>query len=107
MSDFLAILSRLSDWQNLVDLFLVTLIFYTLLHLLRGTQAAQLMLGILIIGLLVFVLIRTVELTAFSWLLRTSSLVVFVAIPVIFQPGDSPRSGAGGQEDAVLPAPNQ
>ena len=86
MTDFLAILSRLSDWQNLVDLFLVTLIFYALLHLLRGTQAAQLVLGVLIIGVLVFVLIRTVELTAFSWLLRTSSLVVFVAIPVIFQP---------------------
>ena len=86
MTDFLAILSRLSDWQNLVDLFLVTLIFYALLHLLRGTQATQLVLGILIIGILVFVLIRTVELTAFSWLLRSSSLVIFVAIPVIFQP---------------------
>jgi len=86
MTDFVAILSRLTDWQNIVDLFLLMLIFYALLHLLRGTQAAQLVLGILIIGILVFVLVRTVELTAFSWLLRNSSLVVFVSIPVIFQP---------------------
>ena len=86
MTDFLAILSRLTDWENLVDLLLVTLIFYALLRLLRGTQAAQLVLGILIIGVLVFVITRTVELTAFSWLLRSSSVVIFVAIPVIFQP---------------------
>ncbi len=86
MTDFVAILSRLTDWQNIVDLFLLMVIFYALLHLLRGTQAAQLVLGILIIGILVFVLVRTVELTAFSWLLRNSSLVVFVSIPVIFQP---------------------
>ena len=86
MTDFVAILSRLTDWRNIVDLFLLMLIFYALLHLLRGTQAAQLVLGILIIGILVFVLVRTVELTAFSWLLRNSSLVVFVSIPVIFQP---------------------
>ena len=82
MTDLIAILSRLTDWQNIVDLFLLMLIFYALLHLLRGTQAAQLVLGILIIGILVFVLVRTVELTAFSWLLRNSSLVVFVSIPV-------------------------
>ena len=86
MTDFLAILSRLTDWQNLVDLALVTLIFYALLRLLRGTQAVQLVLGILVIGVLVFVITRTVELTAFSWLLRSSSVVIFVAIPVIFQP---------------------
>ncbi len=86
MSDILAILSRLTDWQNLIDLLLVTLIFYALLRLLWGTQAVQLVLGILIIGFLIFMITRTVELTAFSWLLRSSSVVVFVAIPVIFQP---------------------
>lgn len=86
MSDILAILSRLTDWQNLVDLFLVTLFFYALLRLFQGTQAVQLLRGILVIGLLIIVITRTVELTAFSWLLRNSSLVVLVAIPVIFQP---------------------
>lgn len=86
MTDFFAILSRLTDWQNVVDLILVTAIFYALLRLLRGTQAVQLVVGILVIGVLIFAITRTVELTAFSWLLRSSSLVVFVAIPVIFQP---------------------
>ena len=105
MTDFLAILSRLSDWQNLVDLLLVTLIFFALLRLLRGTQAANLVLGILIIGVLVFVITRTVELTALSLLLRSSSVVIFVAIPSYFPAGDSPRSGAGRAENAFLLAP--
>jgi diadenylate cyclase len=86
MSDIIAILSRLSDWKNLLDLSLVALFFYILLRLFRGTQAVQLFRGILIIGLIIAVVTRTVELTAFSWLLRNSSLVVLVAIPVIFQP---------------------
>ncbi|RME64765.1 MAG: TIGR00159 family protein [Caldilineae bacterium] len=86
MADILALLTRLTDWQNLLDLALVTLFFYVLLRLFRGTQAVQLVRGLLVIGLIAAVITRTVELTAFSWLLRSSSLVVFVAIPVIFQP---------------------
>ena len=86
MTDFFAILGRLTDWQNLVDFLLVAFIFYALLRLLRGTQAVQLVVGFLVIGALIFVITRTVELTAFSWLLRSGSLVIFVAIPVIFQP---------------------
>jgi len=86
MSDILSILSRLTDWQNLLDVGLVTLFFFFLLRLFRGTQAVQLMRGLLVIGLVIIVITRTVELTAFSWLLSSSSVAILVAIPVIFQP---------------------
>jgi diadenylate cyclase len=86
MNDILAVLGRLYNWQSIIDLSLVALFFYILLRLFRGTQAVQLLRGILVIGLVIAVVTRTVELTAFSWLLRNSSLVVLVAIPVIFQP---------------------
>lgn len=86
MNDILAVLGRLYSWQSLVDLSLVALFFYILLRLFRGTQAVQLLRGILVIGLVIAIITRTVDLTAFSWLLRSSSLVVLVAIPVIFQP---------------------
>jgi diadenylate cyclase len=86
MNDLLPVLSRLFNWQSLVDLALVALFFYVLLRLFRGTQAVQLLRGILVIALVVAVISRTVQLTAFSWLLRNSSLAVLVAIPVIFQP---------------------
>jgi len=86
MSDILSILSRLTDWQNLLDVGLVTLFFFLLLRLFRGTQAVQLLRGLLVIGLVIVVITRTIELTAFSWLISSSSIAVLVAIPVIFQP---------------------
>jgi diadenylate cyclase len=86
MNDIFAVLGRLYNWQSIIDLSLVALFFYILLRLFRGTQAVQLLRGILVIGLVIAVVTRTVELTAFSWLLRSSSLAVLVAIPVIFQP---------------------
>lgn len=86
IDNVLAVLNRLTNWQSVIDLSLVALFFYILLRLFRGTQAVQLLRGILVIGLVVAVIARTEELTAFRWLLRSSSLAVLVAIPVIFQP---------------------
>jgi len=86
MSDTLSILSRLTDWQNMLDVGLGTLFFFLLLRLFRGTQGVQLLRGLLVIGLVIIVITRTVELTAFSWLLSNSSIAILVAIPVIFQP---------------------
>ncbi|RLT45113.1 MAG: TIGR00159 family protein [Chloroflexi bacterium] len=86
MPDYLSILSRLTDWQNLLDVGLVTIFFFFLLRLFRGTQAVQLLRGLLVIGLIIVVITRSFDLTAFSWLLKSSSTALLVAIPVIFQP---------------------
>ena len=51
MTDILITLSRLQEWRNLLDIALVSLIFYGLLQLFRGTQAIQLVRGILVIVL--------------------------------------------------------
>ena len=42
MTDILASLGRLQDVQNLLDVVLVSLVFYILLRFFRGTQAVQL-----------------------------------------------------------------
>jgi diadenylate cyclase len=86
MSDILLSLTRLNEWRNLVDIALVALIFYTLLRLLRGTQAIQLIRGLLVIILAIAIISRTMQFTAFNWLLRASGSAILVAIPVIFQP---------------------
>ncbi|MBP7962032.1 MAG: diadenylate cyclase CdaA [Caldilineaceae bacterium] len=86
MTDILTLFKRLNDWQSILDIGLVTLVFYLLLRLFQGTQAMQLLRGILIIGLGIAAVTNFVNLTAFSWLARTSSLAVLVAVPVIFQP---------------------
>jgi diadenylate cyclase len=69
---------------SVLDIVLVTLVFYALFRLFRGTQAVSLLRGILVVALIV--LLAASRLTAFSWLLRNSLPVVLVAIPVIFQP---------------------
>lgn len=86
MPDILASLSRLSDWRSILDVALVTLVFYGLFRLFRGTQAIQLLRGVLVVVLVFAILSQTIDLPAFNWLLRNTIPLVLVAIPVIFQP---------------------
>jgi diadenylate cyclase len=85
-NDILASLGRVTNITNLIDIALVSLVFFGLLRLFRGTQAVQLLRGILVIALAAAVMSQAVQLTAFNWLLRNSTPFILVAIPVIFQP---------------------
>ncbi len=73
-------------WVSLLDLFLVTLVFYTILMLVRDTQAVVLMRGVIILIILLSLLTSLVDLPAFSWLIRTALPTLILAIPVIFAP---------------------
>ena len=86
MPDLLASFTRLLDWRNLLDFALVSAVIYLVLQLFRGTQAVQLLRGILIVGLIMAALSLVFDLPAFNWLLRSSLPMIFLAIPVIFQP---------------------
>ena len=86
MPDLIASFARLLDWRSLLDFALVTAVIYLILQLFRGTQAVQLLRGILIVGLIMVALSLAFDLPAFNWLLRNSLPMIFLAIPVIFQP---------------------
>jgi len=83
--DILRVFSRF-DLIALLDVFLVALVFYFLLFLLRETQAVPLLRGIIILVLLVGLLSVVRELRAFNWLVRSAIPALLVSIPVIFQP---------------------
>ncbi|MEJ2559766.1 MAG: hypothetical protein P8186_26820 [Anaerolineae bacterium] len=85
MTDVLSILLRL-DWKSVIDILLVSFVFYWLLRLIQGTQAVQLLRGIVIIVVVTVVITHVFQLTAFSWLIRNSLPALLVAIPVVFQP---------------------
>ncbi len=85
MTDFLAILLRL-DWISVIDILLVSLVFYGVFTLIQGTQAVQLLRGIVIIVVIIVVITNVFQLTAFNWLIRNSLPALLVAIPVVFQP---------------------
>jgi diadenylate cyclase len=74
------------NWLSLVDLFLVALVFYTILMLVRDTQAVVLLRGVIFLLILLSLLTSLVELPAFSWLIQTALPALFLAIPVIFAP---------------------
>ncbi len=85
LNDLFFIFQRL-NWLSLVDILLVTMIFFGLLYLLRDTQAMVLLRGVLFLVVLLALLTSLVELPAFSWLIRTTLPALLLAIPVIFAP---------------------
>ncbi len=85
INDIVFIFERL-NWFNLLDLFLVTLVFFILLQLIRDTQAMVLLRGALVI-IVLFSLLTTLDvLPAFSWLVRNTLPALLLAVPVIFAP---------------------
>jgi diadenylate cyclase len=84
-NDLTFVLSQVT-WLSLLDILLVTLVIFSVLMLTRGTQAATLLRGIILLVIIVALLTNILPLQAFSWLLRTSLPALLIAIPVIFAP---------------------
>lgn len=85
MEDVLWILSRV-QWSDVVDIMLVTTVIYLLFALTRGTQAVQLLRGVVLVVVVVFLAIQVIQLTAFRWLVENALNPLLIAIAVIFQP---------------------
>jgi diadenylate cyclase len=85
LNNALFIFQRL-NWLGILDILLVTLIFFGVLYLIRDTQAMVLLRGIILILVLFALLTTLVNLPALSWLIRTVLPATVLAIPVIFAP---------------------
>ena len=70
----------------IVDVILVTAIFFIILRWLRDTQALVLLRGVLLVIALISLLTSLEVLPAFSWLMRTTLPALLFVIPVIFAP---------------------
>jgi len=84
-SEILFLIQRVS-WLTILDLILVSAIFYVLLIVLRETQGRTLMRGVIFLVIMISLLTTLVNLPAFSWLVSITLPSLLVAIPVIFQP---------------------
>ena len=74
------------DWNVILDVALVTGVIYTFLMLIRGTRAVQVLRGLIVLALLIFLLNAAFDLPAFNWLVSASIPAMIIALPVIFQP---------------------
>jgi diadenylate cyclase len=86
MSDIWPVLGQI-NLISLLDILLVALVFYWLLSLIQGTQAVQLLRGILIVSVLAAIVASAFDsFIAFKWLINIALPALLVAIPIIFQP---------------------
>ena len=70
---------------DIIDILLVSLIFYRLYLIIRGTVAAQIIVGLLLI--LIFSLIaQASNLKAVNWILHTLTDIWVIAFIILFQP---------------------
>ncbi len=71
-------------WQDLLDILIVSYIFYRIILLIRGTRAVQMLAGLAIL-IVVYFAARELELLALYWLLSTFLSSIFLVIIIIFQ----------------------
>jgi diadenylate cyclase len=85
LRELLWILSSLAI-NDVLDIFIVALLFFAISFLFRGTQAVTLFRGMMIIITGLILMAALFQLQALGWLLTNSLVLLALAIPVIFQP---------------------
>ncbi len=78
-------LIRHISWRDILDIAIVSFIVYRLLLLLRGTKAAKMLVGLILL-LLASVLSRHMRLYTLDWLLQSFWAYIVIALIIIFQP---------------------
>ncbi len=71
---------------SLLDILVVTAVFFWVLLLIQGTRADQVFRGVVLLLAIAYTLSYGLGLTLLTWLLQRSVPALFFAIPVIFQP---------------------
>lgn len=85
ISEIIFLIQRF-NWLTVIDLLIVSMIFYLILRLFRNTQARTLVRGVIFIIIIVMLLTTLVDLPAFSYLIQSTLPAMLFTIPVIFAP---------------------
>ena len=85
LSNLIFIFQRL-NWLGIIDILLVTIIFFGVLYLLRDTQAMVLLRGVLVLFVLISLLTSLANLPAFAYLITAALPALLFSIPVILAP---------------------
>ena len=85
MEQMLFVLNSLTA-SDIADIAIVSLLFYSVTFLFRGTQAVALFRGIALLAIGLILIAALFQLRALSWLLANSLTALVIAVPVIFQP---------------------
>lgn len=80
-----AILQLNFEWRDIVDIVVMSYVFYRLILIIRGTRAEQLVKGLIVL-LLAMVISDQAGFDTIHWTLRQTMTVGLIAIPIVFQP---------------------
>ncbi len=80
-----AILQLNIGWRDIIDIAIISYIFYRLILIIRGTRAEQLIKGLVLL-LLAMVFSDKAGLITLHWMLKQFMTVGLIAIPIVFQP---------------------
>lgn len=72
-------------WQDIIDIILVAIVIYRLLLIIKGTKAAQMLIGLGLL-LLAFFVSAYMELYTMSWIIQSFWAQIVIALIVLFQP---------------------
>lgn len=106
ISQILDTFSRFAP-SSALDIAIVSILFYGVLMLVRGTRADQVLRGVIVLFIFFSIAASLFHLTMVDWLLRNSPLVLLVAIPIIFQPELRRALEQVGRTSAVINRPFQ
>ena len=85
LDQILFVLQRIT-WLSVLDIVLVALVFFVIFIMVSDTQAMVLLRGMILVIILLSFFTSILELSAFSWLVRTTLPALLLSIPVIFAP---------------------
>ncbi len=86
LTNFLRDNFHLFSITSALDVIIISLIFFWVLMLLRGTTAMAVMRGAFILLIAAFVLGRAFDLKVLNFLIRNSFTGLLIALPIVFQP---------------------
>lgn len=72
-------------WQDIIDIFIVTFVFYRLLLLIKGTRAFHMLMGLVIL-FVAFIIAKWVGLYTVEWLIQSFWSYIVLALIILFQP---------------------
>ena len=83
--EFLKDLLQEIRWQDIIDILIITFVFYRLLLLIKGTRAFQMLMGLVIL-FIAYVISKWAGLYTLEWLIQSLWSYFVLALIILFQP---------------------
>ena len=85
MLNFITDILKELRWQDIIDIAIVTFVFYRLLLLIKGTRAFHMLMGLVVL-FVTFVISRWAGLYTLDWLIQSFGSYIVLALIILFQP---------------------